>query len=529
MAKLYYKLYFHSIFRIVNIVFLFLIMIFFYACFNPEPYISAHIPANGLKSIVMRSEDGNITKVRISWPDSSLNILETTHLRVFRRHKSSFPKDSIYSIQTDNGISYIEDEGLVFGENYTYTLFGKNSSGYSLDSLVHEHLQFFAQPKLNIRQLSAGCVELSSNQLSSGQYFWELIDSLCFSNISNESVYFLPGDSSIILGGFKPNTLDSIYLTYFGLGTTNSSSHKYEYSTNFPAVENVRIIKFNNEIIRTSWSYNISNPDTFGVNSFRIDYSNGNVRDIALTSQQQIAGELHYISYMEIDNPSKVDICAMNGEYQSIIKSLNPAYDVVDTGYHYIDLDNISGFYISSHELTNKEFLEQFSNSYSINDTTWLLDEDFNWSNDSITIENGRDDFPLRAISYEKSETIFGNRIPTEEEWENAARAGSGDINRSWPWGDDFPDRYHCCFNTNKPVVAFPSGEYYQGSVFLTLAADILGPVHMSGNVGEWVQGGIIKGGYYGSVNVNDLKIVSKIIADTSISMPQVGIRLKYK
>ena len=102
----------------------------------------------------------------------------------------------------------------------------------------------------------------------------------------------------------------------------------------------------------------------------------------------------------------------------------------------------------------------------------------------------GRDDHPINCVTWDQSLAYCQRRgaaLPTEAQWEYAARGTDG---RIYPWGDDGPDTQLCwnftaVWNGTCPVGSFPEGR----SPF--------GVLDMAGNVGEHVADWF---GYYGDL-----------------------------
>jgi iron(II)-dependent oxidoreductase len=112
--------------------------------------------------------------------------------------------------------------------------------------------------------------------------------------------------------------------------------------------------------------------------------------------------------------------------------------------------------------------------------------------------DSGFEDHPAVEVSWPGAVEYCarqGKRLPTEAEWEKAARGTDG---RKYPWGDSSPDQSRAQFNAGWnetiPVGSFPKG------------ASIYGVLDLAGNAWEWVSSAYLPYPYNPADGREDLK-----------------------
>ena len=156
----------------------------------------------------------------------------------------------------------------------------------------------------------------------------------------------------------------------------------------------------------------------------------------------------------------------------------------------------VSAFCLDELEVTNArfvEFLAQEGNDAGDGQVHY----DF-WDDDDevperiledLSVQAGYEDHPVTEVTWWGAQNFcawLGGRLPTEAEWEKAARGPEG---RRYPWGEEYPNcdvgnvrpgpegnpDYQPCTDDTVPVGSFPTmvGPY--------------GGLDLGGNVAEWV------------------------------------------
>ncbi|HKC84776.1 MAG TPA: SUMF1/EgtB/PvdO family nonheme iron enzyme, partial [Blastocatellia bacterium] len=132
---------------------------------------------------------------------------------------------------------------------------------------------------------------------------------------------------------------------------------------------------------------------------------------------------------------------------------------------------NVKPFFIDRTEVTNERYQKFIDASKYAPPPSWQ----------GSHFPEGAGALPVTDVTWEDANayaTWMGKRLPTEEEWEFAARGP--DDRRIYPWGEEWiPDASNSKSNDNDQRKLAPVGQFQKG-------ASPFGALDMSGNAWEW-------------------------------------------
>lgn len=128
---------------------------------------------------------------------------------------------------------------------------------------------------------------------------------------------------------------------------------------------------------------------------------------------------------------------------------------------------SLKGFSIDTYEVTNKQYKKFVDVTGYKHPLTWV----------GGIYPDGTDNHPVADVTWFDAYAFCvwaGKRLPTEEEWEKAARGPNGNV---YPWGNDYDEAKS---NVNQETTA-PVGSYKGDRSYY-------GVYDMGGNLMEWVD-----------------------------------------
>ncbi|MBI1987258.1 MAG: SUMF1/EgtB/PvdO family nonheme iron enzyme [Nitrospinae bacterium] len=188
---------------------------------------------------------------------------------------------------------------------------------------------------------------------------------------------------------------------------------------------------------------------------------------------------------------------------------------------------SLKGFYIDAHEVANAQYKKFVDATGYRLPTQW---------EDSGTYPEGEDNYPVYNVSWNDANAYArwaGKRLPTEEEWEKAAR---GKDDRLYPWGNEKIKEAVKTWDSMRGYAQETGKNKYDRSPY--------GVYDMAGNLMEWTAtkiensirwghsleetgyetGVIIKGGGWG-VELDEAKIPRKVLASPDSVINGIGFR----
>jgi gliding motility-associated lipoprotein GldK len=239
------------------------------------------------------------------------------------------------------------------------------------------------------------------------------------------------------------------------------------------------------------------------------------------------------------DYPDELYAEVMDGMYLPLEESYNGqrTWDVKQFKFQYTYMDIQKA--ARNRNLKRSEVIVQQEVEVYPDTTAWIRDFAYSYNepmHNDYFWHDAYGDYPVVGVSWKQAQafcqwrTLYHNgyqrskgsqpvnsyRLPSEAEWEYAARGGLQGA--TYPWGGPYTKNDRGCFMANfKPL----RGDYAADQALYTVEADAYDPndfnlYNMAGNVSEWVNGSYDPASYeYSSTinpNVNDPNNSRKVV-----------------
>jgi formylglycine-generating enzyme required for sulfatase activity len=184
----------------------------------------------------------------------------------------------------------------------------------------------------------------------------------------------------------------------------------------------------------------------------------------------------------------------------------------------------IKPFRIGKYPVTNaqyKRFVDATSREVPFVEEDWA--KPYNWDQQTRAYPPDKANHPVVLVDWQDAQAYCQwaqKRLPTEEEWECAARGADG---REYPWGSEFDqDRTNTSesgIGATSPVGVFPNG------------MSPCGALDMSGNVWEWTASDfnkdtkVVRGGSWFTLQIN-ARCAYRFWFDPVIRIDYIGFRV---
>ncbi|WP_449441472.1 type IX secretion system lipoprotein PorK/GldK [Winogradskyella aurantia] len=254
--------------------------------------------------------------------------------------------------------------------------------------------------------------------------------------------------------------------------------------------------------------------------------------------QRQINRDIDLI--FETDEyPDELYAEVMDGMYLPLEESYNGqrTWDVKQFKFQYSYMDIAKA--AKSRSLKRSDVIIKEEVEVYPDTTAWIRDFAYSYNepmHNDYFWHDAYSDYPVVGVSWKQAQafcqwrTLYHNshqksrgrqpvnsyRLPSEAEWEYAARGGLQGA--TYPWGGPYTKNDRGCFMANfKPL----RGDYAADQALYTVEADAYDPndfnlYNMAGNVSEWVNGSYDPASYeYASTinpNVNDTENSRKVV-----------------